>query len=193
MSKPYYLVPNFSKKTGPLKDFFRAVFEDPRKAPRERFLWDPWYLPHQYYQLRTPGDVFFPKKILHPLKTDLKKWGAKNINCKNISPLWLSLYLEGHFQEIHADHPHGPWAFVLPLQNMGRTTEGGETFISKPKEFIPSVSNKTNEGERFEWRIKPQANRLLVFDPSLPHGVKRVSGARDPLKGRLVLHGWFQK
>jgi hypothetical protein len=40
-------------------------------------------------------------------------------------------------------------------------------------------------------RVEPKFNRLSVFDPRLPHGVARVSGTRDPLKARLVVHGWF--
>jgi hypothetical protein len=30
-----------------------------------------------------------------------------------------------------------------------------------------------------------------VFDPRIPHGVRAVSGTRDPREGRLVIHGWF--
>ena len=39
--------------------------------------------------------------------------------------------------------------------------------------------------------IPPLFNRLSVFDPRFPHGVKRVSGTHDPREARLVLHGWF--
>jgi hypothetical protein len=34
-------------------------------------------------------------------------------------------------------------------------------------------------------------NQLVVFDPRFPHGVTELKGTRDPMKGRLVLHGWF--
>jgi hypothetical protein len=39
--------------------------------------------------------------------------------------------------------------------------------------------------------IEPYQNRLVVFDPRIPHGVRRVEGALDPLAGRMVVHGWF--
>ena len=39
--------------------------------------------------------------------------------------------------------------------------------------------------------VQPQFNRLTVFDGRFPHGVRPVEGTRDPLKSRLVLHGWF--
>ena len=34
-------------------------------------------------------------------------------------------------------------------------------------------------------------NRLTVFDPRIPHGVRRVEGTHDVRDGRLVIHGWF--
>lgn len=34
--------------------------------------------------------------------------------------------------------------------------------------------------------VEPRFNRLTVFDPRFPHGVRPVAGTRDPLKGRLV-------
>ena len=39
--------------------------------------------------------------------------------------------------------------------------------------------------------VEPRFGRLLVFDPRVPHGVRRVEGVRDVAKGRLVVHGWF--
>ena len=39
--------------------------------------------------------------------------------------------------------------------------------------------------------MPPLFNRLTVFDPRYPHGVRLVEGVQDPLKARLVLHGWF--
>ena len=30
-----------------------------------------------------------------------------------------------------------------------------------------------------------------MFDPRIPHGVREVTGTRDPREGRLVIHGWF--
>ena len=39
--------------------------------------------------------------------------------------------------------------------------------------------------------VQPHFNRLTVFDGRYPHGVRPVEGTRDPLKARLVLHGWF--
>lgn len=39
--------------------------------------------------------------------------------------------------------------------------------------------------------VEPHFNRLTVFDPRFPHGVRMVEGNRDPANARIVLHGWF--
>jgi hypothetical protein len=39
--------------------------------------------------------------------------------------------------------------------------------------------------------IPAKMNRLVVFDPKIPHGVRRIEGNLNPVQGRLVIHGWF--
>ena len=42
--------------------------------------------------------------------------------------------MDGCRQELHADVPHGPWAFVLSLTDWkARKFTGGETLILKPE------------------------------------------------------------
>jgi len=57
-------------------------------------------------------------------------WGRATLGCHDVSPPWLSLYVEGCRQELHGDLPHGPWAFVFSLTNWRqRTFRGGETLL----------------------------------------------------------------
>ena len=50
----------------------------------------------------------------------------------------------------------------------------------------------TDEGAHAQvTAVEPAFNRLVLFDPRLPHGVREVQGTRDPRKGRLVVTGWF--
>ena len=76
---------------------------------------------------------------------------------------------------------HSDW------ENRGFT--GGETMILKPhvldywRSFQPGVGL---EEKHFIDTVEPHFNRLTVFDPRFPHGVRPVAGTRDPLKGRLV-------
>ncbi len=53
------------------------------------------------------------------------------------------------------------------------------------------VSSRSLEEHDVIENIEPKFNRLTVFDPRLPHGVRRVEGSMDPREGRLVIHGWF--
>lgn len=100
---------------------------------------------------------------------------------------------DGCRQELHADVPHGPWAFVLSLTNWDeRRFTGGETFILKPETLDYwrgfDASAVVERGSLVD-TVPPLFNRLTVFDPRLPHGVSAVHGTRDPREGRLVLHG----
>lgn len=119
-------------------------------------------------------------------------WGRKNLGCWDISPPWLSCYTEGHYQDWHTDVPHGPWAFVLSLTT--KNLVGGETTLLNPLvlNYWKNFSDfKSREQDSLLVKIKPQFNRLIVFDPRIPHSVSKVEGAKDLDSARLVLHGWF--
>ena len=177
----------------------RAEFElkmgNPRETRPERFVWDWWHVPGQYTQLRTPAHDFFDTNDLYAqLESSLLDYGRRELGCSAVSPIWLSMYISGCSQELHADVPHGPFAFVLSLSPKKRSFTGGETFILQPqvldywRDFQPGA---VTEERHLATRLKPDFSRLTVFDARFPHGVTRVEGTMDPLKARLVLHGWF--
>jgi hypothetical protein len=175
----------------------RAYFDD-RFAPASsgRFVWDYWEVPDQYRLLRTPAHAFFPRRAYEDFHRSLVLWGRENLGCHDISPPWLSCYVEGCGQELHGDLPHGPWAFVYSLTSWeSRKFSGGETLLLKDE--ILDYWNRFRSGRGLEhggiFRSYPaRFNRLLVFDPRVPHGVKRLQGGvHDVREGRLVIHGWF--
>ena len=45
----------------------------------------------------------------------LTQYGQERLGCRTISPPWLSFYIDGCEQQVHADVPQGPLAFVLSL------------------------------------------------------------------------------
>ena len=107
---------------------------------------------------------------------------------------WLSYYIEGCEQKLHSDVPHGPWAFVFSLTPRKRVFRGGETLLVRPQVldyWRNFASAPDRELDSFVDRIEPRFNRLVVFDPRIPHGVTRVEGTMDPRESRLVIHGWF--
>lgn len=177
----------------------RAVFDerfaDPRSTRADRFVWDYWHVPGQYTAIRTPAWTYFPRALYRRFHERLVTWGRERLGCHDVSPPWMSLYVEGCRQELHGDLPHGPWAFVFSLTPWQRRTfRGGETVMVRD-EMLALWENFTSvraveEGEVLR-AIEPKFGRLVVFDPRVPHGVREVRGTHDPREGRLVVHGWF--
>jgi hypothetical protein len=63
----------------------------------------------------------------------LLTYAREELGCAGMTPVWLSCYVDGCRQELHADVPHGPWSFVLSLTNWeDRKYTGGETQLLKP-------------------------------------------------------------
>ncbi len=185
----------FSPHSSALRQVFDKRFANPLDGRPERFTWDYWHVPDQYSLMRTPAEHYFPKTMFKKVVADLTSWGQENLGCLSISPPWLSYYVDGGEQRLHCDVPHGPWAFVLSLsRDHGKAYWGGETLIMRPEhlDFWRNFDSARGieEDQLFD-RVAPNFNRLIVFDPRLPHGVSRVNGTRDPRQSRLVLHGWF--
>ncbi len=195
MTKHWLTIDRFYKGAPQLRAHFEKQFDQERVAHASRFVWDFWHVPEQYTLLRTPAYHYFPKALYESWHRQVVNWGREVLGCHDISPPWLSNYIEGCEQHIHADHPHGPWAFVFSLTPwQQRRFSGGETFILRPE----AMQNWAHKGEfglternQLIKEIAPKFNRLVVFDPRLPHGVNRVRGEMDPKWGRLVMHGWF--
>lgn len=191
----YYLIKkNFYSKAKQLRNEFDLQFENPRNTNSKRFVWDYWYIKNQYNAIRTPAMYYFSKKLYVDFHSYLVQWGREYLGCHDISPPWISYYVDGCFQNLHSDVPHGPWAFVYSLTKNVHKFEGGETFILKPE--VLNYWNHFNdshdrESNSFLQKIPSPFNQLTVFDPRFPHGVTEVKGTRDPMDSRLVIHGWF--
>ncbi len=141
-----------------------------------RCVWDLWNHDNTFYHLRTDPKLLIGDELYKKTQNSLRAVGRELLGCHDISPLWLSSYTQGHYQNTHRDEPHGPWAFVLALHN-SKTFKGGETFINVHKK--KSLEIKLSFGD------------LLVFNGSLPHGVREVRDAFSIPDGRLVIHGWY--
>ena len=189
------VVDKFATQAKAMRGVFDERFADPRRTNGDRFVWDFWHVPGQYTALRTPAYHYFPTKLYEAFHNDLVWWGRRTLGCHDISPPWLSCYVEGCRQELHGDVPHGPWAFVFSLTDwMQRKFRGGETLLLRDEVmdyWDGFASQGIVEEPQVLQAIPPRFNRLVVFDPRIPHGVRRVEGTLDPREGRLVVHGWF--
>lgn len=195
MQKSIVTVDSFFEGAKLLRNNFEDRFRDPHQGNSDRFIWDYWHVPGQYTTFRTPAYHFFPKKIYEKFHNHLVWWGRNNLGCHDISPPWMSCYIDGCHQELHGDLPHGPWAYVYSLTPWKtRKFRGGETILLKEEilsYWTGFTSIQSLEREEIYKEIPANFNRLTVFDPRIPHGVRRVEGVRDLLEGRLVIHGWF--
>lgn len=194
MLKRILVLDRFYPQAKKLRSYFDDCFSNPKAIGGDRFVWDYWHVADQYTLLRTPAYVFFPKNLYEHFHRYLVRFGQENLGCHDISPTWLSCYIDGCEQKLHADLPHGPWAFVFSLTPSGKQFEGGQTFLLNNRilNYWQNFDNKGGIecGEIFE-KIEPAFNRLTVFDPRIPHGVEKVKGVHDVCNARLVIHGWF--
>src|SRR5262249_9599720 len=178
-----------------LRRAFDERFAEPRSTRADRFVWDWWHVPGQYTALRTPAWTYFPRRVYEQFHRRLVAWGRETLGCHDISPPWLSLYIDGCRQELHGDLPPGPFAFVYSLTNWTkRKFAGGETLMLRDEVldfWHDFLSVRSVEEQELVRAIEPRLDRLTVFDPRTPHGVRTVTGTRDPREGRLVIHGWF--
>ncbi|HEY5921829.1 MAG TPA: hypothetical protein VIV11_09180 [Kofleriaceae bacterium] len=195
MSRTVVIVDRFAPEARALRSTFDERFAEPRSTRADRFVWDWWHVPGQYTALRTPAWTYFPRRIYESFHRRLVAWGRETLGCHDISPPWLSLYIDGCRQELHGDLPHGPFAFVYSLTNWrARKFAGGETLMLRDEvlDFWHDFrSVRAVEESELLRAIEPRFDRLTVFDPRVPHGVRPVTGTRDPREGRLVIHGWF--
>lgn len=188
-----HCVENFYPKFSHLKNHFDGIFHPDLSNQGQRFVWDYWHVPEQYTLLRTPAYHFFPKAIYAAFETHICSWGIEHLGCSEISPPWLSCYVDGCEQKIHADAPHGPWAFVYLLSDPTEYS-GGETFLLRENVLRLWENQRFQSGQdspQLIEKIPSKRNRLIVFDPRIPHGVTQVKGPHDVRKARLAIHGWF--
>lgn len=188
-------IKNFSQNATLYRNEFENRYKNDRSTHSSRFIWDYWHIENKYSHLRTPAEFLFSPKTYSLLLKELSGFGRKELGCHGLSKPWVSLYLDGSYQNLHTDAPHGVFAYVFSLTKWkSRKFTGGETLLAK-NELIEyweqPHSPRGKEMDDFFQEVEPEFNQLLLFDPRIPHAVKKVLGTRDPLEGRLVVHGWF--
>jgi hypothetical protein len=190
------VVPNFFAQATEMRRIFDERMGRDRSRGQESFVWDYWHVPGQYTYLRTFGNRYFPEPLTGAFLSRLRRWGRDVLGCGSITPPWLSYYVEGCVQELHADVPHGPWAYVFSLTRWDRRGfSGGETELLSPEtlEFWHHFSpDAVLEARQLVERVPAEFNQLTVFDARIPHAVRAIHGTHDPLDSRIVLHGWFE-
>ena len=157
-------------------------------------MWDYWHVPDQYTYIRTFAEEFFPSDLYGRFRDHLLAWGRVTPGCTKILSPWLSYYIDGFRQELPADIPHGPWAYVFSFTNWDeRTFTGGETFLlAQDTSTFGGATTLANVRADFvcganRAAFQPTYSLRSADSPRRPS----VEGTREPLDSRIAVHGWF--
>ncbi|MBX3211164.1 MAG: hypothetical protein KF850_03960 [Labilithrix sp.] len=193
------IVPSFFSGVDALRSTFDGAV-DPDVITPKHYSWNYWNVDGQYNYLRTPARSFFARELFSAFEERLCSWGKATLGCNLVNSWWLSYYVNGCRQELHADVAHGPWAWVFSLTRWeSRGFSGGETQIANVDLLDYWQSARFLRGEdlgagsrRLLQEVPAEYGQLVVFDGRFPHGVREVRGSQDPRDSRVVLHGWFE-
>ena len=196
MQSSYLIVPDFFERAHELRACFDRHFADPAHSggPSHQ-IWDYWHVPTMYTYLRTqPGRVIRPE-LMERLVAQLKAWAMETLGLSEITPPYLSLYVNGCGQGLHNDSGNGRWGFVYSLTNWDqRRFSGGETLVFHESSYWETEAvRRPGAGSNFYDLVPARFNQLLVFDDRVIHGVPAIQGDMAPQDGRVVIHGHIRE
>jgi hypothetical protein len=173
-----------------LRAGFEAHFADPhRHRPDSHQIWNYWFVPDLYTYLRTAPEKVLPPELVQRFHARLSRWALERLGLNCVTWPNLSLYVDGCVQHLHNDSTNGRFGFVYSLTLDNRRSIGGETIVLREGDLFRAHLTRAGAGTAMQELIEPRFNRLVLFDDRMPHGVRRIEGAMDPLDGRIVLHG----
>ena len=161
-AKHYFTRDSFYAHADKLYSSFQNNHSNAKKANAERFCWDYWHVENQYTQLRTPAkEYYYEGEILNEFyakfEEELLKYARENLALSNFTPIWMSCYVDGMGQELHADVPHGPLAFVFSL------TKNFDDSDDDKDEDDDVTGGAVRRGARRTEREDEQSGALLVL------------------------------
>jgi hypothetical protein len=189
---PLILVEDFFAGAREMRSSFVRHFARPHdNTAASHQIWDYWYVPGMYTYLRTEPERVLPPPLVEEFRRALQAWTMESLGLSCVSPMRLSLYVDGCGQELHNDSGNGRWGFVYSLTEWDqRRFHGGETLILKDSGYWDSKSlSRPGAGTSFYELVPPRFNQLLLFDDRMIHAVRPLQGTMAPQDGRVVIHG----
>src|SRR3569833_1180469 len=178
------------QEAGRLRGAVEAHFAEPHNhSPDHHQVWNYWYVPQLYTYLRTSPEKVIPQPLVMRFFQALSVFSREVLGLGHVTWPNLSLYVDGCEQHLHNDSINGRLGFVYSLTREPRKTIGGETIVLREGDPFRANMRRAAAGSGLYDLIEPSFNRLTLFDDRMPHGVRRVECAMDPLEGRIVLHG----
>ncbi|MEA3063149.1 MAG: hypothetical protein QOJ94_2930 [Sphingomonadales bacterium] len=173
-----------------LRAGFEAHFAQPHAhRPDTHQIWNYWFVPELYTYLRTAPEKVLPPDLVRSFHDRLSRWALERLGLTCVTWPNLSLYVDGCVQHLHNDSTNGRFGFVYSLTLDNRRSVGGETIVLREGDLFRAHLTRAGAGSAMQELVEPRFNRLVLFDDRMPHGVRRIEGAMDPLDGRIVLHG----
>ena len=130
VSRAVVIVDRFAPEARALRAMFDERFAEPRSTRARSVRVGLLARARPVHGAAHAGVDVLSARLYEAFHHRLVAWGRETLGCHDISPPWLSLYVDGCRQELHGDLPHGPWAFVFSLTHWrGRVFRGGETLL----------------------------------------------------------------
>ncbi|MEA3038180.1 MAG: hypothetical protein QOE79_693 [Sphingomonadales bacterium] len=192
MRDPFLIEDAFlpAAEAGALRAGFEAHFAQPHAhRPETHQIWNYWFVPDLYTYLRTAPEKVLSRELVQSFHERLSRWALERLGLTCVTWPNLSLYVDGCVQHLHNDSTNGRFGFVYSLTLDNRRSVGGETIVLREGDLFRAHLTRSGAGTAMHELIDPRFNRLVLFDDRMPHGVRRIEGAMDPLDGRIVLHG----
>lgn len=152
-------------------------------------IWNYWYVPDAYTYMRTLAPKLIPDAALEAFTTALTNFATERLGLTRLTMPLVSVYVNGCHQAFHNDSTNGRFAFVYSLTRPQRSFTGGETLIWRETDYFSELFTQPLSGTGLYDSVKPEFNRLVIFDDRMPHAVAPVFGQMDPSEARIVLHG----
>lgn len=152
-------------------------------------IWNYWYVPDAYTYLRTLASKVIPDAALEAFTAALANFATERLGLTRLTMPLVSVYVNGCHQAFHNDSTNGRFAFVYSLTRPQRSFTGGETLIWRETDYFSELFTQPLSATGLYDAVKPEFNRLVIFDDRMPHAVSPVLGQMDPSEARIVLHG----
>jgi hypothetical protein len=170
---------------------FRDAYEG---TPRTHQIWNYWYVPGLYAYFHTAAYKVVPEPLLARFMQRLRQWSMSTLGLDEITPPYLSFYVNGCEQQLHNDVGNGRWAYVYSICEDPPSFEGGATILMPGNDYWDRrTSVAAAAGAGLYEKIAPKFDQLLVFDDRVLHGVETVHGGMNPRRGRVVLQGHIKE
>lgn len=143
-------------------------------------IWNYQFSPGISNYFRTYPSKIFQQKMVRHFVDALQSWSAQALGINTVSWPVFRFYLPGCGQERHDEAANGRMAYFYSLTSNIRGSRGGRTMVFE-------------EGEAPSAAIEPAFNSLILCDTRSSYAIEQLTGSKDPLDGRLEMHGYISE